>query len=171
MEKNLTHIYEVLQKLIGLHRQLLEKVRQEREALVAVNIPLIQEITHSKESLIEMVRQEESKRLKYTGELAIAWKKPLRELTLPSIIIAIQGQDSKTAEQLRSSYNALSFLIQRIDEQNQSNKRLIQESLKHVENMKKNVLGEAAPRSEVYTQQGQKTAGASGASRLISKEV
>ncbi len=170
MEKNIENVFIVLQKLIGLHRLLLENVRKEREALTNAELSAIQEITHAKEGLIESIRQEESKRLKYTGDLAIAWKRPLRELTLPNIIIAIQGNDPKSAELLRSGYNALSFLIQRIDEQNKSNQTLVETSLNHIQNMKNNVLGESMPRSNTYTQQGQKAVGVSGA-RLISKEV
>lgn len=170
MEKIVENIYRVLQKLIGFHRQLLEKTRSERAALVEANVSAIQEATHAKEALIEAIRQEENRRLKITGDLAIEWKKPLRELTLPNIIIEVQGKDLKTAELLRSSYNTLTFLIQRIEEQNQSNLKLVETSLEHINNMKKNVLGESNPHSDTYTQQGQKMTPTGGA-RLLSKEA
>jgi hypothetical protein len=170
MEKNNELIYQVIQKLIGLHRQLLEKIRTEREALVAANINTIEETTHAKEALLESIRHEESKRLKITGDLAIAWKKPLRELTLPNIIIEVQATNLKDAELLRSAYNTLTFLIQRIEEQNLSNLKLVEASLEHVNNMKQNVLGESNPHANTYTPQGQKTVATVG-SRLLSKEV
>lgn len=170
MEKNIELIYQVLQRLIGFHRQLLEKTRSEREALVAANVNAIQEAIHAKEALIEAIRHEESKRLKITGDLAIAWKKPLRELTLPNIIIEVQATDLKNAEILRSGYNTLIFLIQRIEEQNLSNLKLVEASLTHVNNMKQNVLGESNPHSSTYTHTGQKN-GATVGARLLSKEV
>ena len=91
-------------------------------------------------------------------------------MTLGQIAIEIQGKDPKQAEQLRSAFNALSILIKRATDQNQENQRLVERSLEHVHAMKKNVLGEATPRSDVYNQKGHRSTGQAG-SRLISKEV
>lgn len=170
MEKNLSDIYQVLQKLIGLHRQLMETVRLEHEALVAADLKGIQETTCAKEALIQAIRSRELERMRATSELSLSWKRPLRELTLPNLIIAVQGGDPAAAEQLRSSYNALSVMVSRIAEQNEANRRLVERSLEHVGNMKKNVLGEAQAAAATYTPQGQKTTGPGG-SRLISKEA
>lgn len=170
MDKSLVSIYQSLQKLVGLHRQLLDTVRSERTALVDADLNAIHTITSTKQALIESVHQVESERLKLTGELAVLWKKHYRELTLPNIIIHIQGYDAKGAEQLRSVFNTLTVLIQRISEQNQDNRRLIEKSLEHVHQMKKNILGEATPHSNTYTQQGQRTSSPQG-SRLLSKEA
>src|SRR5690606_37128371 len=103
-------------------------------------------------------------------DMALDWKKPLKELTLPNLIIAIQGNDPKAAEAFRSAFNALTLLIQRISDQNNDNRLLVERSLEHVGRMKKNVLGEATPRSDTYTPNGQKSNPAPG-SRLLSKEA
>ena len=173
MEKNVTLIYESVQKLVGLHRQLLDTVRQEREAIVNADLKSLQECTSTKESLIEAIRGQESKRLKATSELTLDWKRPFKELTLTNIIIAIQGIDPKGAEALRTTYNALTILIQRTIEQNKGNRDLVERSLEHVHNMKKNILGETVPRSNTYSQQGQRVnaTGAQRGARLISKEA
>jgi flagellar biosynthesis/type III secretory pathway chaperone len=163
-------IHSSLQKLIGLHRQLLEVCRSEREALTQADLKRIEETTLAKQGVVEEIRQAEGRRIQHVAELAMLWKKPIRELSLPSLIIAIQGQDPKAAEQLRSAYNALTVLIQRITEQNDDNKALVQRSLSNVNEMKRNVLGEAVPKSNTYTAQGQR-AGVTGGARLISKEV
>ncbi len=163
-------LYAVLQKLLGLHRQLLETIRHERQALISANTGNIQEAAHAKQALIETIRQQEVERLKITGALAIAWKRPLRELTLSNVIIIVQEKDQKTAEQLRSVYSALTLLIQRITDQNRDNQVLVEKSLEHVHSMKKNVLGESVPRSNTYSAKGQRSAPQSGA-RLISQEV
>jgi len=163
-------LYHVLQKLTGLHRQLLDTVRMEREALVAADKKSIQETTYAKEAIIEAIRQQESLRMKCMGELFAIWKKPPSEMTLKQVMIHVQGYDPKSAEVLRGTYNALTVMIQHITEQNLSNRELIEVSLEHVQNMKKNVLSEAVPNSNTYTAHGQKTGGASGA-RLISREA
>ncbi|MCM2322873.1 MAG: flagellar protein FlgN [Oligoflexia bacterium] len=170
MERFLEQLNQALQKLIGLHRQLLETVRMEREALVHADLKTIQESVYAKQALIETVHQVEAARMKAIAELALIWKKPLREMTLSNIAIAIQGRDPKGAEQLRSAYNALTILIKRVTEQNDSNRVLVDRSLEHVHEMKKNVLGESRPKTDVYSQRGQRVNGASEA-RFISKEV
>lgn len=170
MDKNLAPVYQTLQKLIGLHRQLLDVVRLEREALVNADLNGVQESTYAKEGLIEGIKQQESERLKALTLYAVATKRPLKELTISNLIIQVQGTDLKAAELLRSSWNALTTLIQRIAEQNKYNGELVAKSLEHVRHMKKNVLGESTPHTETYNPQGQKSS-APGQSRLISTEV
>jgi len=170
VEKTLTQVYQTLEKLVGLHRQLLDTVRMERDALVQADKKGVEEAVRAKQAIIEAVRMCESERLKKVGELALLWKKPLRDLTLPLIIIAIQGEDPRAAEQLRGAYNALTILIQRITDQNNDNRAFVEKSLEHVHAMKRNVLGESVPKSNTYTQQGQKSNPVNGA-RLISKEA
>jgi hypothetical protein len=170
MDKSVSDIFESLQKHIGLHRQLLDVCRLERELLVQAELKSIQEITLKKQGIIEVIRVTENERLGRIGALAMKWKKPLRELSLPNLILAIQGTDPKGAEQLRSAFNALTILIQRITEQNDDNRTLVERSLDHVNEMKKNVLGESVPKANTYTAQGQRSGGPGGA-RFISKEA
>ena len=170
LEKQVTEIYQTLQKLIGFHRQLREAVQAERAALVSADIPAIQEAVSLKQGLIEEIRRAEAQRVKATSELASLWRKDSSELTLPKLIIIVQGKDLKFAEQLRSSLNAITVLINHITEQNESNRALVERSLEHVHEMKKNVLGESVPKSTTYTQQGQRSSGMQGA-RILSKEA
>ncbi|MGK5082221.1 flagellar protein FlgN [Bdellovibrionota bacterium FG-1] len=163
-------IRESLQKLIGLHRQLLEACRLEREALVQADLNGIEETTQEKQALVEAIRAAEVERLNHVATLAMAWKRPLRELSLSNLILAVQATAPKMSDQLRSNLNALTVLLDRIQEQNDDNRRLVERSLVHVNQMKKNVLGEAVPKSNTYTAHGQRQATTSGA-RLISKEV
>ncbi len=170
MEKPLQNIYQNLQTLTGLHRQLLETVRIEREALVQADLLGIQKAISSKQALLESIHQTEMARLKLMTDLSIHWKQPFRQLTLTYLIIQIQGDDPKGAEQFRSLLNALTVLIQRITAQNKDNKNLVECSLGHVHQMKKNSLAETTPRSSTYTSQGQRAQGAP-AQRFLSREA
>ena len=170
MEKSVTDIFESLQKLIGLHRELLDICRGERQALVQADIKAIQDATFAKQGLVESIRKMENERLKCLNVLALVWKKPLHELSLPKLMIALQGEDPEAADLFRTTYNALTVLIQRITEQNEDNRLLVERSLEHVNEMKKNVLGEAVPKSNTYTSRGERVATTGGA-RLISKEI
>ncbi len=170
MEKLLSQIYQILQKLIGQHRQLLDVIRAEREALVEANVKLIQDTAAIKQNIIEAIHQTESLRVKSMVQLGMDLKRPFRELTLSAIILEIQGREPKIAEQFQTVFNVLNILIQRISEQNQNNRTLIERSLEHVHKMKKNVLGEASQKAATYSQQGQRVSVPQTA-KLLSKEV
>jgi flagellar biosynthesis/type III secretory pathway chaperone len=173
VDQNIEKIYKSLQKLLGLHRKLLDNVRLEREVLTQADLKGITDCSLAKQMLIEGIRQAEVERVRQTGELASAWRKPVRDLTLPSLILAVQGQGpegAKSAELLRTTFNALTVLIKHISEQNQDNQQLVAKSLEHIQAMKSNVLGQSSPKSSTYNPHGQKNMNAHGA-RLISKEA
>jgi hypothetical protein len=170
---DISEIQESLQQLIGLHRQLLDACRHEREALVQADLKAIEERTVAKQAIVEAIRAAETERLKRVSKLAMQTKKPVRELSLPLLIAHLQQgspQARRGAELLQGSLSALTLLIERITEANASNRALVERSLEHVEEMKRNVLGEAVPKSNTYTQQGQRQA-VTGGARLFNKEA
>ena len=170
VEKSLDNILASLQKLIGLHRQLLDACRAERTALVAADVRQIQDATLIKQGVVEAIRQAEAARIGHVAELAMSWKRPARELSLPNLIIALQGREPAFAEQLRSALNTITILIQRITVQNDDNRQLVERAMVNVDEMKRNVLGEAVPRSNTYTSQGQRS-GVTGGARLFTHEA
>jgi hypothetical protein len=163
-------LHASLQKLVGYHRQLMDAVRMERDALVQAELRAIRETTCAKQCLVESIRIEEAVRVRVVSELALLWKRPSAQLLLNQIIIEIQVTDPKGADQLRSALNALTILVKRVMELNDENARFVAHSLEHITNMKRNVLGENTTSSQTYTQQGTRTHTA-GASRHISKEA
>ncbi len=170
MEYLVGQIYQNLQKMTGFHRQLLELVRLERQALVQADRTAIHAHAVDKLRIVEEIQQAEMLRLKLIGELAAIKKKSINELTLPKLIISLQGDDPKSADQFRSTLNALTILIQRIDDQNKDNKILIERSLSNIDEMKKNVLSEARGKANTYNPQGQRSSVAQP-HRMISKEA
>ncbi len=170
MDPKLAPLNQLLQKLISHHRQLLECVRAERAALVSAQIKAIHDATCFKEGLIEQIRQLEAERARLVRALAAEWRRPEAELSLGNIILHVQGFDLKSADQLRSTFQALAHLVQRVREQNEDNRALLERSLAHLQEMKRNVLGESAPKQGAYGPQGQKTAPAAGA-RFVSREA
>lgn len=169
-DQHLDSIYKSLQSLLGYHRQLMEVVRGERDALASAEVKRVQDSTLQKEALVASIRQCEQRRLEDVSALALFWKRPLRELTLSQIIIAVQGFDLKRADALRSVYQSLQVLVSRIQEQNRYNRELVEKSLSNLDLMKRNVLGESAPKTSTYDLHGQKS-NKGGSSRLISREA
>ena len=169
-DKYLEPLYACLQRMLGLHRQLYETCKLEREAFVAADVKLITEQTHAKELIIETIRQVEAERIRVSTFIAADWKVKLSELTLNTIIREVEPRNKETSEKFRSALTALTVLIERAKKLNESNRELVEKSLEHVNAMKKNVLGEAVPSTEMYGNQGQKLPNTAGA-RLLSTEA
>jgi flagellar biosynthesis/type III secretory pathway chaperone len=170
LDLHLEPLYVCLQRMLGLHRQLYETCKLEREAFVAADVKLITEQTHAKELIIETIKQAESERIRISTFIALDWKVPLKDLTLNFIIREVEPRDAATSERFRSALTALTVLIERAKKLNESNRDLVERSLEHVNVMKKNVLGEALPSTEMYGNQGQKLPNTGGA-RLLSTEA
>jgi flagellar biosynthesis/type III secretory pathway chaperone len=171
VETPIHDIHQSLQRLIGLHRQLLEIVRLEREALSGADLQGVGDATRAKEVTIAAISVEETTRLKHVSALAFAWKRKISELTLSEIIMVLHDRDTQAAEQLRTALSALTLLIQRIREQNTYNREVIEQSLRHVNVMKGNIIGERTPRSETYNPQGRRATSRAGATGLIERKA
>lgn len=169
-EKSLDLLCENLRKQIGYHKNLLEAVRGERDTLVSADIQKIQDLTYHKEGLISSIKALEQSRIQLAGEIAADYQVQFDDLTLDNLIVAIQGRSLEYADKLRGIQNTLSLLVQRIREQNDRSRRLVEESLEHITQMKQNALDEIKAKSVTYGASGQRQKQESRA-RLISQEA
>jgi len=169
-EDKINEVYLVLQKLVGFHKQLLELVRLERTALESANLKNIEEVTYSKEVLIHSIKQAELERVRSVANLAAQMEVHIADLSLSNLVLALQQKELQNSEKFRSVQNTLKVLIEHIVEQNQANQKLVNASLKHVQEMKINALGENQNQSQTYTAKGQKN-NQTTASRLVSQEA
>ncbi len=170
MKKTIDRFYEILESLVGFHRQLLDLVRIEKEALIQAELKKVQELTAAKEVILGSIQQAELDRQKMVAEFSVIYKIPKKDLTLSQLIIQVQGDYPKEAEQYRSAMSAMTILIQRITEQSKESSALIEKSLEHLSNMKANVLREQGHKNEVYSKSGNKVQ-PSRESRLLSREA
>jgi hypothetical protein len=170
MEQQLNALYSSLHEMVGLHRQLLDLVRVERDALIAADKKLIQETAFSKEALIYSIQIMEKRRRELLESVAIHLRVPTTELTLSQLAMLIQGDDLKRADQFRSILNTLQILVARVQEQNKENSGLVEKTLEHLKKMRENALGVSAEHVDRYSQQGTRIQNHSS-SRLLSQEV
>ncbi len=176
MEKILIQkIYTAIRRLIGLHRKLLDAVRAEKSALVEADLRQTQEMLALKESLLAEIQITEQDRVRQVAELAAVYQIPVADFTLSAMVLSIQGNDLKVADQFRAAQNALSILVKHIVSQNRDNGVLIERSLQNLEVMKRNVLTELEPQATTYSAAGRRVSSSSGAgptgSRLLSREA
>jgi flagellar biosynthesis/type III secretory pathway chaperone len=170
MEKTLAELYQHLQKLLGLHRQLLDLLRAEKQALVDADVTKIEELAMSKQGLLDQIAFTDELRRRLVASLETAKGATRAPLTLSGVAIIAQGVQVKLGEQFRSVQQALSHLIGRIEEQGGYNRQLVEQSLETLVQMKRNIIGAEAPKATTYSPKGQQSSGSAGA-RLISTEV
>ncbi len=172
-EKLSDKLHESLQDLIGLHRQLHDVVKSENEAISNADIKGTYEAAAAKEALIHWIHQSEMNR--QTIVFAIAQEENLETQTpsLRELILHFQSSDLEASSRLQSDLSVLVILVERIKKQNEANGSLVAASLKHIDNMKKNIFGETTHQARTYNQQGQKNTASSNehGPRLISREV
>ena len=166
-------LHDSLQELIGLHRQMYEVVKAENEAISSANTKGTYEAASAKEALVHWIHQAEMSRQAVV--YAIAQEDGLVTPTpsLRELILHYQSKDADLANRLQVDLNSLIILIERIKTQNSTNGRLVESSLKHIHNMKKNIFGETTHKAQTYNQQGQKNQASANdhGPRLVSKEV
>ena len=162
-----------LQELIGLHRQLYEVVKAENAAITNADVKLTYEAAANKEALIHWIHQSEMSRQAVVHALVSEEGIELNNPSLRELILHFQATKPEFSNQLQTDLNSLIVLVERIKKQNESNGALVQESLKHIHNMKKNIFGETTHQARTYNQMGQRNQADANANgpRLISKEV
>jgi hypothetical protein len=170
MEKLLTELYQNLQKLLTLHRQLLDLLRAERDALVGADVEAIEGRAAQKQGLIDQIAFFDHERRKLLSLIAQNTRASAEQITLSRVAIIAQGVQLKLGEQFRSVQQALSLVISRVEEQGSYNRELVERSLETLAQMKRNILGASEPNTGTYSASGQRSNPTTGA-RLISREV
>ncbi len=166
-------LHESLQELIGLHRQLYEVVKAENDAITNADVKGTYEASTAKEALIHWIHQAEMSRQAVVHALSYEEKLETRTPTLREIIIHYQVGRPELSQQLQVDLTSLLVLVDRIKKQNELNGKLVEASLKHIQNMKKNIFGETSHQGRTYNQQGQKNTASANENgpRLVSREI
>lgn len=173
-KQNITErLHGSLQELIGLHRQLYEVVKAENEAVVNADVKLTYEAAANKEALIHWIHQSEMSRQAIVYVLVNEENLDLKNPSLRELIVHYQIKNPELSQQLQTNLTTLIVLVERIKKQNELNGKLVEESLKHINNMKKNIFGETTHQAKTYNQLGQKNQASANSNgpRMISKEV
>jgi flagellar biosynthesis/type III secretory pathway chaperone len=166
-------LHDSLQELIGLHRQLYEVVKAENESVTNADLKGTYDAAAAKEALVHWIHQAEMSRQAVTYTLSQAEGLESTTPTLKQLILHFQSIHEDFSNQLQVDLNSLVVLVERIKKQNELNGILVEASLKHVNNMKRNIFGETTHQARTYNQQGQKNQASANehGPRLISKEV
>jgi len=161
----------VLKRLISLHRNLLDLVREERLFLLSANISELKEITLSKELLLSEISKIEKTRILVVDELIEELKISHQEsnpITLLQLSEHLNEAQSKT---IRTLHTTLKLLIEQIRETGKQNMEFIQKSLGVFDEIKRDIDRLTSKhRGDLYGKTGslQKSTGQNG--KLFSRQ-
>lgn len=157
---------KILKRQVHLHKELLDLVRKEREALIATSIEQIKELTFAKEAMVFEVQSVENDRKKWIARLQREFNLSNDSLDLESVIKVLGVEYREELFRLKTS---ILTLAGRIKEISLNNKELTLNALRDANSMKQNALGISSI-NQTYGSNG-KVEDNGKSARLISKEV
>ncbi|MBN21895.1 MAG: hypothetical protein CL678_11500 [Bdellovibrionaceae bacterium] len=166
----LNQIYQSLEKLVKLHRQLFENVCAEENHLVSADVKAIQNNLSEKEAILSAIDSAEHLRRATLQRICEILSISESSLTLSRLIGFLKNDSEAFAQKLKSTQEVLSILAKRIKEQNNKNKGLVDQSLLTISQMKKNIMGSKDQAHSIYGKDGQSHIDSSQG-RLIQKEI
>ncbi len=158
----------LLDKLVLLHRNLLDVLREEYAHMTAVDVKGLLESAQTKEILVGEIWNHEQLRLRAAEKIA-------RELGLQGDFtltrIASANASATESEKLKSAGAALQLLIARAKEANTKNMEFAEKSIERIEEMKRNALGMNNNTKENYSNSGVRQPITEQGGRLLSTEA
>ena len=133
------------------YQALVPLLRKQRQAAVEVHFEPFIASMGEKNTLLDKLRNLESKRLQLINDLSKALGEPAQQLTVSRLIALSPGPQ---ADQLNASRFRLQAVIEQVREDNDTNENL----LRHLRELLKksvNVLAGNAPEEQTYRENGQ----------------
>ncbi|MCB0391434.1 MAG: flagellar protein FlgN [Bdellovibrionales bacterium] len=171
MESSLSfeQLVENLEKVIKIHRSLLNVVRKEKEILISANLDELNENNKIKEEVLIQARQLEKERIKIIDSLLTEEDIKMENPSLLELANYFQGIKG---EKLRNLHAVLDLLIKRVKDINNQNEVLIKSALKNITGAMKSIK-DMLDDNKTYKKQGTlgETHDHQSSGRLVSKQV
>ena len=162
-------LYYSLEKLVALHRNLVDLLREEYSHMAAVDLVGVADTARAKEVILADVWSFEQLRIGCATKLAAALNLESEEASLLKIAERLTVSEG---EKLRAMRTSLNLLVLQAKELNLKNMGFAQSSLARIEAMKKNALGLSnTAKKENYSNSGVRQPIAEQGGRLLSTEA
>jgi flagellar biosynthesis/type III secretory pathway chaperone len=136
--KSSSELQYLLERLVTLHGNLIELLRQEYLHMGALDVPGLAEVTHAKEAVLNDIWSHEQLRIICVDNLAASLELGEKSASLLNIASALSEEDG---EKLRAARTALNLLVSEAKGLNAKNMVFAESSLNRIEEMKKNAMG------------------------------
>ena len=160
------HLVEVINDEVRVFHELLDTLQQEQQAIVADDLPRIEELAARKADGVGRAQRLEGERLRLVRSLSEALEVDAARADLARLIEAI---DSRHAEELARMRQVLLDLNGKIRRTNENNAFLIRQSLRYTERCIDILTGDPGDRG-VYGKFG-KTMKRSGGNSVLNRTV
>jgi len=149
--RSLTELLEILEAQQSTYQVLVDITKAKRDAMVAVDMPVLEEVLVQEEGAVARLNQLESHRTDTVDSLKARWGlEQDDDLDVRAILARLpEGDITRRLETVR---DALRQLAERCTQLNQLNQQLVDQSLTHIHTFLSLLVGE--PRSETYSRQG-----------------
>ncbi len=156
-----------LEEMTKLYRQMLEVVRREKDYLIQVNQPEIENCFKQKEELIGKVRLCDMLREKYAQNLGVELG---MKAQVPRLLELAQNLPLIQGDLLRQQHASLDLVIRRIQELNIENEVIAQNALKVLDGALGDIKETLAGKN-TYERKGRYKTGPEQSGHFVSKEA
>lgn len=170
-KKDLPSLFFIMERLVSLHRHLLDVLDEEYAHMIGVDANGLLETSKTKEVLVGEIMNSERLRIQTADAVARTLGfnfSGVNGVTLAELSSRLQKID---AEKLQNYKNVLQLLMVRAKESNSRNMVFVENSLVHIETMKKNILGLNNTSNENYGNTGERAPLDEQGGRLLSVEA
>lgn len=124
-------LYDVLEQLIELHRELYALAVQKKEVLIKNEITALMELTKQEGKLLKAVEQAEAARMEFVKQLCAARGLSLANATLQDLIKATTSLEEKN--RLQHYREELIGIVSELRQANDLNQQLLEQSLAFIQ--------------------------------------
>ena len=169
MANSFEQLVENLERVIKIHRSLLDVVRKEKEILISADLDELNENNKIKEEVLLQARALERERINIVSEIKKQENVAIENPSLLDLANLFQGIKG---EKLRNLHAVLDLLIKRVKEINNHNETLIKSALKNITGAMKSIK-DMLDENKTYKKQGTlgETQDHKSSGRLVSKQV
>lgn len=121
-----------IEHLLQLHRDLLTLAKQKKGILIQGDMTALQQLLKEEEQLVRKVQVAEKERIDKGQEVAEKLAIPLQDLTLSKLLDMAKGNPLLQAR-LQQIDKEFPTIVQHLQQQNQQNGQLIEQSLQFIE--------------------------------------
>jgi hypothetical protein len=161
-------LFSILDKLVLLHRNLIDALQEEYSHMGNVDVKSLQEVARTKEALLNEIWNCENSRIRSAEELCFFLEIPIQNATVSSIALQLSHTQSEILKNYRT---VLDMLVAQTKELNKRNQAFAEQSLVRIEEMKRNVLGLNNNNQENYSSSGTRQTLNQTGGRLLSTEA
>ncbi len=130
MASLIEELFSILEDEIGCYEQLLAMADNKKDVIIKGDVPSLQEITKVEQELAGHILRLEKKRKLNLEDMCLVLNKKPEQMTISLLIEVLMGEEKI---QLKNINQTLLSLLTKLQEHNESTKKLLQQSIEFID--------------------------------------